>query len=225
MAGVAKPSVSNLGAEITPTIIGSLSRVGNVSGLFDGTMVNEWNTNRVMYWEYSGHYVELDIPKCCNIWRSGTLEWKDQNFPLAIKKWNGTSYDDVTNLYNLPTTQIDNTKWEKFVQNLPAGRYRFERMDGYRIDSEWYIETAVTTKSLVKIGTELKTFKDGEFVTVSPQTEADWKAQGIENLNTLFTPISKVDKPMTEGATVGTGKLNSVPVDKSKYKILGMGVY
>jgi fibronectin type 3 domain-containing protein len=140
------PSLAT-GARVTTTVISALSDGDdqNGMGLFDGTTVNEWSSNSVFYWYRSSSFLEVSFPRSVNIWRYGTATWSGYYTQLSILKYNSSdsSYTDVTSMYSLPTSNIDQTQAEKFVQHLPAGRYKFElpsSASGYRLDSEWYVE-------------------------------------------------------------------------------------
>lgn len=172
MAGVAKPSVANIGREASYTVIGvsgSQGSGGTVSscGLFDGTTPDAYSVASVMYWETAGNYVEIDITSTkVNIWRSGTTSWPSYTRTLTIKKWNGSAYDDVTSMYpQTATSATTNGKWEKTISNLPKGRYRFERDPNatnatYRIDSEWYIENVANNKFLISSNGEYQSIRN-----------------------------------------------------------------
>ena len=152
------------------TIIGGCGGNGGSQtgqGLFNGAQEDEWSTNNVFYWSSGSDYLELDIPKNCNIWRSGTSSWPSDYGQLKILKWNGLGYDDVTNSYGLSTTNINNTKWEEFIQNLPAGRYKFVYSAGARIDSEWYVEDATTSSQFATVPTNLSANESNNTATVT----------------------------------------------------------
>jgi len=157
-AGNAKPIDEGKEAEYEVlNVIGSQGSGGAVNscGLFDGTQVNEWNTKKVMYWQGSNNYVELDIKEVCNIWRSGTTSWSGNANPLKILKWDGTQYNDITATYTQALSKITENDWEKTISNMQPGRYRFEYGTGLRIDSEWYLES-LETKSKLKVVLEVK---------------------------------------------------------------------
>jgi hypothetical protein len=133
MSGTLIPSVSNLGKEIIPTIISSNTMYAGAPGLWDG---KAGNTGVSTYWYSSSHYIEIDIPNICNIYRLG---YNVNKAPLTILKYNGTSYDDVTSLYP-QTLEVTSALWEKTISKLPAGRYKFQGGNGLRVDNEWYLE-------------------------------------------------------------------------------------
>jgi hypothetical protein len=140
-AQTANPS----GVRVMPTLVSYYSSHAQTgAGLSDGTQVNEWDTQRVVYWYTTGDYVELTIPKDVKIWRSGTASWLNDFKELTIKRKDASGvYTDVTVDYSLPASAITNSQWEQFTKVLPAGTYKFEFKSAYRIDSEWYMEEAV----------------------------------------------------------------------------------
>jgi hypothetical protein len=131
MSGSLIPNVS--GKEIIPTIISSNADYGGAAALWDG---KAGNTSVSTYWHSSSHYIEIDIPNICNIYRLG---YNGNKAPLTILKYNGTSYDDVTSLYP-QTLEVTSALWEKTISKLPAGRYKFQGGNGLRVDNEWYLE-------------------------------------------------------------------------------------
>jgi hypothetical protein len=143
MSGTLIPSVSNLGKEIIPTIISSNTMYAGAPGLWDG---KAGNTGVSTYWYSSSHYIEIDIPNICNIYRLG---YNGNKAPLTILKYNGTSYDDVTSLYP-QTLEVTSALWEKTISKLPAGRYKFQGGNGLRVDNEWYLEETNNNKYLIK---------------------------------------------------------------------------
>lgn len=165
MAGTSKPS-ENLIEASYKFIDGKGSQGSQPTGLFDGTTVNQWNTNKVMYWYLGSDFVELELYQKSNIWRSGTASWSTSSSHLIIKKYNETtsSYENVTDKYPQTTSFITNTQWEKTISNLPSGRYRFE-YGGLRIDSEWFIENIEKSKSLIFHDGEYKKFHKNKITT------------------------------------------------------------
>lgn len=131
------PPIGVTGATVTPT------GVSPNNGLFDGVIINNWTSN-VFYWNGSGVHYDFTINKPVNIWRYGTTSWSSYTGVLSVLKLNadGTTYTDVGTQYNLPVTAITDKQSEKFIQNLPAGTYRFQYLSGLRLDSEWYLEDA-----------------------------------------------------------------------------------
>ena len=148
-AGLAKPE--NVDQEVEYEVLGVVgaNQSGGTlekCGLFDGTQVDEWSTPPVMYWYENGNFLEINIKKNCNVWRSGT-GYTTYNSPLKVSKWNGKEYVDITSTIEQTLSAINHRQWEKTISNLPAGQYRFDYGTGYRIDSEWYLE-AVDTNTL-----------------------------------------------------------------------------
>lgn len=147
-AGVAKPE--DVGKEVEYKVLGvkGANQSGGTPekcGLFDGTQVDEWSTPPVMYWYDYNNYLEISIKEDCNIWRSGVSSYPSYKAPLKILKWNGTEYNDITSTIKQTLSDISHTQWEKTISNLPAGKYKFECGTGWRIDSEWYLETVNDT--------------------------------------------------------------------------------
>ena len=158
MAGIAKPNEEIREAKYT--LLGGVGSQGaQPSGLFNGIPVNEWNTANVMYWYSGGEYVEVEIDEKSNIWRAGTTNWSTYLTPLMIKKYNLQTlvFDDVSSIYPQKLSAINEKQWEKTIENLPSGRYRFETK-GARIDSEWFIESVVMNKSLILSNGEYKKY-------------------------------------------------------------------
>lgn len=180
MAGLAKPNVQGLGLESKYTFIGGLLNNANQKGvgLFDGTAVNEWDTNKVAYFSGTGNYIEIDIQEDVNIWRSGTTTWSAYIGAFVIKKWNGSAYDDVTNLYAQKVTQINETQWEKTIEKLPKGRYRFERGASSRLDSEWYLE---------------RIYKDSKFLISSGDMKSILSARNYKKHTVVNANIESVE--------------------------------
>lgn len=202
MAGTAKPNIIGLGKEVNSSIIGSSGLIGYASGLFDGAQVDQWNSSQVCYWngiDFPGCYMELLIPRMCNIWRSGTTSWIDHRSPFIILKYKGSSYVDVTSLYPQTVTAINNTKWEKTISNLPAGQYRFST-SGRRLDSEWYLEEVNINKYLIKQGDNYYSIKDNTITQLGAPTDDTQKEQwfddyGVEDLkDALLTPDTNGNK-------------------------------
>lgn len=160
MAGNSKPS--NIGEEASFKLLSGSGHSGQTGkGLFDGIQVNEWNTDKVFYWNSTGHYIEIEIiSPIVNIWRSGTSDWSTYTKPLKISKWNGSSYIDITDSYPQTITAINHTQWEKTITNLPSGRYKLEYSAAYRMDSEWYIEEANLQKFLLSSNDEKTLFPE-----------------------------------------------------------------
>lgn len=153
MAGVSKPSEYMQEAKFT---YGTKSgtdyslTLGTISGFFDGVNANTDSGNSA-YFGNSGNYIILDIKERCNIWRSGTTSWSHHYKRLFVYKYNESSgaYDiNVTNTYTLTTTAINEKQWEMFIKNIPSGKYKFTYGDGYRLDTEWFLELATNPNFL-----------------------------------------------------------------------------
>ncbi|ADK16158.1 hypothetical protein [Clostridium ljungdahlii] len=199
MAGTVKPNIVGLGKEVTPTIIGTYG-IATATGLFDGAQPDSWVSNGVCYWGSVDYYIELLIPKKCNIWRSGINSFSNMCAPFSIIKKNDSGgYDDVTSLYSQTLTQIGNTQWEKTIINLLPGQYRFVST-GKRIDSEWYLEEVNTNKFLIKQGTQYYSIKNNVLTllglpTDDTQKEKWFNDNGVDDLKTaLLTPQSDGSK-------------------------------
>lgn len=142
MAGNAKPQVPLLGPEAIYTRLNGFSANNqDGQGLFDGTTVDGWDTNSVFYWNAVTSYVEINIlSSLVHIWRSGVSSYPANKGSLKIKKWDGSAYVDVTSTFPQTLSNLTNLAWERTIENLPMGQYRFEYGSGARIDSEWFIE-------------------------------------------------------------------------------------
>lgn len=207
MAGNAKPITAGLNIEATYTVhgvSGSQGSGGTISnpGLFNGITIDEWNTANVMYWYGTSNYIDITINQPCNIWRSGTAGWKQYTAPFIIEKFDNSIWTVVAHTQTI--TQITHLQWEKTITNLPSGRYRFKvGAASLRMDSEWYLEQAVTLKFLIQDGLLLKNIVEGNLTTVCNTTdgstaiETAFLTNGMGNLsswnNSLINQI--VDKP------------------------------
>ena len=199
MAGIAKPDVDNLMQEaeyLVLDVLGSKGSGGTAQqcGLFDGNTPNEWNTQRIMYWYDKSNYLEIEIlSEKVNIWRCGSTTWSTSNKPLTILKYDNGSYIDVTQLYSQTLTPITNLQWERTIENLPKGRYKFVGGNGYRMDTEWYIEARI--KFLIKQNNQYYTIKsmyynNGNFKPLTLEgvtlpTKNDYENFGFENIDVL----------------------------------------
>ncbi|WP_142415394.1 hypothetical protein [Hathewaya massiliensis] len=220
MAGIAKPSIDGLRKEAQYKVI-SFNGIGggtiNNFGLFDGTTPDEWNTSRVFYWRNNA-YLEIEIlTPIVNIWRCGTTTWADRNAPLNIFKLENGIYIDVTRHYPQKTTQVKEAQWEKTIESLPKGTYKFTSPlnEPFRIDSEWYIETVKDYNYLLKNNNHYYTIKPEYYsnnqYNLIPElegknilTKEDYNIYGFKDLNTLtknttinsetFKPIDKLQK-------------------------------
>lgn len=227
MSGLSKPNIPNLGEEASFTLIGGLGSSGTQpSGLFNGVSVNEWNTINVMYWNALTNYVEIDIYDDVNIWRAGTTDWANSKSPLNIKRYNQQSltYDDVTALYPQTLTAVVENQWEKTIQKLPKGRYRFEST-GLRIDSEWYLENvSPLSKTLILHDGEYKRWNNSvgslDNVNAIPIMTSDVLPSGSVNQSSIQATNygwNAFDKNTTSGwLTTGTSGWISYEFPSSK---------
>lgn len=169
MAGLAKPNVDGLGEEVTHELIYSYVK-NSAEGLFDGICVNEWDTERVCYWNDTTTYITIRIDGDCNIWRSGTSSWSNYSHPFIIHKENKDGqFIDITDEIVQKKENVTETQWSKFISNLKAGTYKFIAT-GLRIDSEWYLESIAQKTS----GTPLsinKTLKENLPTLVEPNKD------------------------------------------------------
>lgn len=200
MAGSAKPSVVNLGSEVFPTIIASNTEWGGAQGLFDG--ITSAGSSSVCYWWKNTESIELLIPNECNIWRCGSSYVGTQYCnPLTILKYNGSTYDDVTSLYPQTVTFINYTQWEKTINNLKPGQYKFVGLPGgnkARADSEWYLEAI--NKFLIKQNDQYYSVKDSKLTLLGIPTDDTQKEEwfndyGVDDLKeALLTPNENGNK-------------------------------
>ena len=102
MAGIAKPNVDKLGAEVKLTDLSvDGNHFGSINGLFDGICANEWDTERILYWASNSTYLQFTTDRLVNIWRSGTTNWATQHkSPFRIMKLqsDGTYLDVTSNI-------------------------------------------------------------------------------------------------------------------------------
>lgn len=115
-----------------------LQEAGTVNSLFDGNAVNEWNTDRVCYF-VANDFVEVETDVTANLYRAGTTTWDNLDYDFTILGWDGGDYTiDFTSYQVTKPYEANEQQWVMFVQDLPAGRYRFTAITS-RIDSEWWI--------------------------------------------------------------------------------------
>lgn len=193
MAGNAKPNIVK--AEVTPTVLGGQVGSGSsIYNLFDGNLNNYCSFGWFAY-----YYIDLLIPHDCNIWRYGNSSTRT----LAILKYNGSSYIDVSARYQQPT-YVSST-WQKIVSKLPAGQYRFLRNIYDTINEyEWYLEEATTPRYLIKQNDKYYSIKDNTLTLLGIPTDDTLKQSwfetyGIENFKgslktALLTPDSSGNK-------------------------------
>lgn len=191
MAGNAKPNVPDLGKEAQYQYLGGVTHSSDGRGLFDGTTPNDWQGHTVAYWSDSEKYVDVLIGSVLvNIWRSGADGWKQHSGKLKIqvKNQNGV-FVDVTNNYSQNVNQIGNTQWEKTIENLPKGEYRFSFGTGYRLDSEWYIEEIKSDDIFLKVGESyIQKNETGEYSLAQEKTTIDLPIDITEQLKELLIP-------------------------------------
>lgn len=145
MAGIAKPNNNMTEARyVVNSFVSSAngsSANGDTCGLFDGTMVNEWNTTHVFYFTSSSHYIDITIYDNCNMYRCGTSSYtNDYEHKLKIEKYANEEWIDITDEITQNEKPISHLEWDKWISNFPKGRYKFSYLNGYRLDSEWFIE-------------------------------------------------------------------------------------
>ncbi|MNW52591.1 hypothetical protein D3C74_301160 [compost metagenome] len=220
MAGTAKPSDTLL--EASYTLIGGSGSFDagtqNGAGLFDGALVNEWNTNRVHYWASSVDYIEIDIlSNSVNIWRSGTTDWNGYYYPLKIKKWNGASYDDVTSQFTQNCSNITQNKWEKTIENLPKGRYRFEYSNGVRLDSEWFIELIPNNKLLLHSNNKMYSITSHNLIHLGDSSVQNFIDYGLDSID--FNTINGELRIVNQSSTLGSGKIFEHTIDLRKRRV------
>lgn len=176
MAGTSKPNVEELGQEAQYNVLSYNNSNGNTSGicgLFDGKDTQILDETNFYWYMEEKYYVEIEIlSESVNIWKIGY--GSPYIAPLKIYK-----YNDSTSQYENITSQITQTlvagkgEWEKFISNLPKGKYKFcgnpDVGGSYRLDSEWYIEESDTS---TKIDMEVKEFPI-KVADDSVQTEDD----------------------------------------------------
>jgi len=160
MSGNAKPNVPNLQKESNFTLLGGIGSQGsNPQGLFNGVVVNEWNTVNVMYWQSSTQFVEISVDSDFSIWRCGTNTWANSIGKLQVLYWRNNSYVDISNEITQTVTPKLLNGWEITIPNLKAGRYKFVGTTP-RIDSEWYLESKTLNKFLVFNQSKYKTWNN-----------------------------------------------------------------
>lgn len=155
-------------------------------GLFDNIRINQWNTRNVFYWEKEYNFIELEIYSKCNIYRSGTSGWSQACLPLRILKYINDSYQDITSTITQNLSQINESQWELYINNLPAGRYKFigSPSGTYRVDSEWYIE-ALTYNLIKKDGKRYGIYNNRLTLLEDINTDIA-KEYNISDLNTIL---------------------------------------
>ena len=181
MAGIAKPNVDKLGAEVelTDLSMGGGSYSGTINGLFDGICANEWNAKTVLYWSTTSTYLQFTTDRTVNIWRSGTTGWATAHkSPFKIMKLRSdNTYLDVTSTITQSVSAITEKQWEKTISNLPKGTYRFYPTST-RIDSEWYVEEVACY--LILMNDKCYTIQNGALVELTEEiTDSLIESQGV----------------------------------------------
>lgn len=150
MAGLAKPNAEGLGEEVVHELIDSYVK-NSADGLFDGICSNEWDTNRVCYWNSTSSYITITTYGDCNMWRSGTSSWIDYSNPFIIhKKDKDGQFINITDGIVQNRENVTEKQWSKFISNLKAGTYKFVSTR-LRLDSEWYLESTTPTGSNIPL--------------------------------------------------------------------------
>ena len=112
-------------------------------GLIDGTRVNERDTNNVFYWHLTmpNSYVSFNVTENFRIWRSWTVTWGTYTGKVKIEKLEEGNWVVIPDKH-LDISNIDQTSWERFTDELEAWSYRFylDTSTYYRLDSEWFFE-------------------------------------------------------------------------------------
>ena len=209
MAGIAKPNDNMLEVSYVVNSFFSgdngSSENGDSCGLFDGSMVNEWNTTNVFYFRSTSTYVDITINNDCNIYRCGTASWSEgYQTKLKIEKYENEEWIDITGSITQNEKAITHLEWDKWITNLQRGRYKFSYLNGVRLDSEWFIEKEpkVVLKqngkvySILKENYNIETGMYNEITTYDIENQAS-----ISNLineitigNETFRPIDKFEK-------------------------------
>ena len=120
-------------------------------GLFDETIVNEWDIPKVCYWKDNTHYIVLKINKPVNIYRCGTKNWEYHIVKFIIYKLNekNNAYEDITSSIEQFTSEITYNQWELTIKKLPKRVYKFQATGG-RLDNEWFLEDVSTNSEKIK---------------------------------------------------------------------------
>lgn len=217
MAGSAKPSISQLGSEITNYTINGylLDNSTTPAKLFDAVLgTSQWGSNPSWVYFYSNtSYIDITIPSKFNLWIYPTSDYPNYNGILKIQKYNGTSWTDI----GTETTALNGTvTWQKTCSNFDSGRYKFMYNSSHRIDSEWYLEKIETKIYLIKQNGSYYTIKSTNYDSttthnfipltltgVTTPNKSDIDTFGFNDLNLLtnsmtvgsdtFSPISKFD--------------------------------
>ncbi|GAE03459.1 hypothetical protein CBO05C_3149 [Clostridium botulinum B str. Osaka05] len=141
MAGVLKPDT--VIEETIWTINSCKDNYGNIAkNLFDG------NVSTIEQLYSSGDYIDITFNSNCNVWVLGTSNstYSNRREPLKVEKWEGNQWVFYAN----ETKPLDGAFWSKTLMNVPAGRYKFSWINGYRYDVEWCLEKVKNNKYLIK---------------------------------------------------------------------------
>jgi hypothetical protein len=190
MAGSVKPNAEMI--EASYSVLGGLNNDGSYNastnnGLFNQNAANSAGAPHAWYWHNSAAYIEIEINDSFKIWRAGQTTWISLYNKLKTLKWNGSSYDDITDSQPA-TSAITESQWEATSSVLQAGRYRFEYNagTGTRIDSEWFIEQVIIAvdKYLILDGVDIYTISNGDLSVVgaTPLTEVMFTDDGMDDL-------------------------------------------
>lgn len=152
------PGVQNLKVEDNYKV-NSYSCYSNYSPcpLFDKENIagTSYGNSSTFYWNNTSCYLDVTFNEEVNIWRAGCTSYANASYsnPFIIKKWeeSTSTWDIITSSVTQKVNPINSTTWEKTIENLPEGRYRFEIENGkYRIDSCWYVEAANSNEYLTR---------------------------------------------------------------------------
>lgn len=194
MAKGLKPNIENLGEEAKATILGAVLNGGTANGLLDGIQGNYGDTNKKnssAYWYKTEQYVELNIENRVNIWRMADLTYGQFFSPLRIQRFENGYWVDRDYPQNF-TPDSQDTKWTKWLTDLPAGRYKFLGVSDYRMDGEWYLENNVKPITFNKLNLENikqnETYNPYEFIFTE-----NGDLYGLKNreLTSIINPIQK----------------------------------
>lgn len=193
MAGNAKPSSPNLGAEGTIEIIdarniSSIDKIygdkEDVASLFDGIAMKQGRYNAVFFREEDyGTYIEFSITDLCNIWAtSGSYSDSGGSAGKQMKlyKWNDQKYEQI-GVYNTTET----SEWYLLFPNLESGKYKMTAVSRYVTFNEWYIEKL--NKSLIQLNNgEYRTYRETGWEVISPPVSSQVFAQhGMTDLSII----------------------------------------
>jgi len=222
MAGNCRPSADLV--EMTEyTYIGGSTYSGNGSGLINGSAPDgQWNGNTVCYWSGTSDYVKFKFDKPCYIWRTGTSDWAFRTGTLKIT--NNDTNKDVTSDVTLKSPgTIDNKSWEKIYYISSPGTYTFSYNKDYRIDGEWFFESAT---GLVSV------YNENDEVISEYMTEASTNLLELDRLSKMdlyiqgkvligFTDDKDTEKIITEPIYLLPGEQMSIyPVFKELSELL-----